>query len=379
MNILFASRKPLYPAGAGGGEVSVHQLFAAVKELGHEATALGSFDLEKVADIARALKNAGIVAQLTERRAQAEVGGEVRWDYPESVAIDYFAGNYPIKMVLPGEYDAELKGHIERHRPDWILVQADYWYESYETIKEIDDRPKVALYLRNGKEFDYRDAPVVGFPEDIPDAVIANSAYIARAVEKKHGIAAHVVHPGFDLSEYEIREGSSDRGYVTFINPVREKGVETFLRVAMSMPQVAFLCVEGWGTPESVRRFLEKLPNVTYLPRQESMSKVYARSRVVIIPSLWEEAFGRVAVEAQAAGCVVVASRRGGLEEAVGDGGVLVDRYGDSDVWREELSRLLADEERCEKLIRAGKARCKRFSSEEAAKKLLTVLKKPTR
>ena len=44
-----------------------------------------------------------------------------------------------------------------------------------------------------------------------------------------------------------------------------------------------------------------------------------ACSAFVLVPSLWEEPFGAVALEAVAARALVVASDRGGLAEATGD------------------------------------------------------------
>ena len=45
-----------------------------------------------------------------------------------------------------------------------------------------------------------------------------------------------------------------------------------------------------------------------------------ARASVVLCPARWEEPFGMVAAEAQAAGTPVVAFRRGGLGEVIADG-----------------------------------------------------------
>jgi len=48
--------------------------------------------------------------------------------------------------------------------------------------------------------------------------------------------------------------------------------------------------------------------------------EIMARASVVLCPARWEEPFGMVAAEAQAAGTPVVAFRRGGLGEVIADG-----------------------------------------------------------
>ncbi|MBK8094094.1 MAG: glycosyltransferase family 4 protein [Verrucomicrobiaceae bacterium] len=50
------------------------------------------------------------------------------------------------------------------------------------------------------------------------------------------------------------------------------------------------------------------------------------RSQVLVIPSTWEEPFGLIALEGLASGCVVVASRCGGLPEACGGHAILFEK-----------------------------------------------------
>ena len=70
------------------------------------------------------------------------------------------------------------------------------------------------------------------------------------------------------------------------------------------------------------------------------MRKVYGECRILLAPSLWEEAYGRVATEAQLSGIPVVASDRGGLPEAVGPGGILVDPEGPIEEWVSAIREL---------------------------------------
>jgi glycosyltransferase involved in cell wall biosynthesis len=73
------------------------------------------------------------------------------------------------------------------------------------------------------------------------------------------------------------------------------------------------------------------------------MKSIYGKARVLLAPSLWEEAWGRVATEAQFSGIPVLGSLRGGLPEAIGPGGELIDGSAPAEVWIAALRRMWDD------------------------------------
>ncbi len=128
--------------------------------------------------------------------------------------------------------------------------------------------------------------------------------------------------------------------YVTFINPHPSKGVSIFAKLALKvkheMPNVEFLVVESRGMlSESLAQL--HLPNSSenpYVPNMFSnvnlvkhtsnMKEVYRVTKVLLVPSLWYESWGRVVTEAVLNNIPCIVSESGGLKEAMGSGGIAV-------------------------------------------------------
>ena len=122
-----------------------------------------------------------------------------------------------------------------------------------------------------------------------------------------------------------------DPTYVTFVNPQPEKGAAVFARIALELgrrrPEIPLLVVEGRGTSDglaSVPLDLSGLTNLNRMANTPDPRDFYRVSRVVLMPSLWRESLGRVAVEAMANGIPVLASDRGALPETLGDAGFVL-------------------------------------------------------
>jgi glycosyltransferase involved in cell wall biosynthesis len=74
------------------------------------------------------------------------------------------------------------------------------------------------------------------------------------------------------------------------------------------------------------------------------MREIYGQAKIILAPSRLDEAWGRIASEAHYSGIPVVASNRGGLPEAVGPGGILLDPDGPFEDWVGAVQKLWHDE-----------------------------------
>jgi len=122
-----------------------------------------------------------------------------------------------------------------------------------------------------------------------------------------------VVHPPVESKRYKTKPGDK----ITLINLFERKGGKFFHELAKLMPDYEFLGVEGgYGDQEK-----DKLKNVSYMANTPDAKKIYSKTRILLMPSLYES-YGRTAVEAMCSGIPVIAAPTPGLRELLGDAGI---------------------------------------------------------
>ncbi|MDP3985719.1 MAG: glycosyltransferase family 4 protein [bacterium] len=117
-------------------------------------------------------------------------------------------------------------------------------------------------------------------------------------------------------------------GYVGRLSP--EKGVGVLIRAAALAPNI-LVRIAGTG-PDAAKLMAyveeQSIKNVEFVGRLdgEALQQFYTNASLLVVPSIWYEVFGRVVLEAYAAGKPVIASNIGGLPEVVKEGetGILV-------------------------------------------------------
>jgi glycosyltransferase involved in cell wall biosynthesis len=152
------------------------------------------------------------------------------------------------------------------------------------------------------------------------DHFVANSAYVAKRIDKFYRRSAEVIHPPVDIDRFTISEDVGDyylcAGQITPYKRI-DIAVEAFSR--MGKP----LVVIGSGVTDKLRRLAG--PTVTFLGAvdDQAMAHHFSHCRALIFPGV--EDFGIVPLEVMASGRPVIAFARGGATETVihGQTGIL--------------------------------------------------------
>jgi surfactin synthase thioesterase subunit/glycosyltransferase involved in cell wall biosynthesis len=280
MRILLAQNSLYYPAH-GGGDKSNRLLMEALAARGHACRVVAR-------GVTPIFERAGVeVHTVTDANLRAHFAGQVEAFEPEVILA---STDDPAQMLL----EAALRAPSAR-----VVYLA-----------------RATLALPFG--------PDCAFPGELKtariraaDGVVGVSRYVAEYIRKHAGIDA--VHVPISLMEREDwpELGRFDNQFTTLVNPCAVKGIDIFLALADAFPETAFAAVPMWGTNQRDQAALRARANVTVIPPEDDINTLLARTRVLLVPSLWAEARSRMVVEAMLRGVPVMASDVGGIPEAM--------------------------------------------------------------
>jgi glycosyltransferase involved in cell wall biosynthesis len=315
MKILFATKRFYLPQATGGSESSTHDLCLALLAKNHQCAVLAE------------LKGKGLI--WAKNRFIARLVNK-------KFIADHALG-YPVFRGWNVENGAAEVFYS--FKPDIVVIQAGQPLLIAEKFLNIG--AKTIVYLRDVEFSDhgghYQEKPNLSF--------IANSQYTAKMFEDEFKLTAKVIPPLVHFDTYRI---NSKREKVLFINPVPVKGVELAFKLANNNPDIPFLFVQSWQLSDeelvNLKRRAKESGNIEWLDKQSDMKNVYAQAKLLLMPSYWEEAWGRVITEAQVSGIPSLASNRGGLPESVGYGGVTLDPESNYEIWHDTLRRFWFDD-----------------------------------
>ena len=192
---------------------------------------------------------------------------------------------------------------------------------------------KLIFYLGNAE---YNNATLLSNM----DLIVCPSEFLKQHYKKTLGIEAKVVRTIMNHERLITSTSAAvasipeakELGFVTFMNPIAQKGLTLFILLIelaqRERPGMKFLVTEGRQSRKLLREWgvnIGAYPNVWWIPNQVDVRSIYLRTSILIVPSYWQEGFGRNVVEAQLSGIPVIASARGGIEEALNGGGFVLE------------------------------------------------------
>jgi len=165
-----------------------------------------------------------------------------------------------------------------------------------------------------------------------------------------------------DIETYIAQLPAGD--FVLFVGDLsHDKGIHILLRAYAELKAAPPLVLLGRRCSDTPADFP---PNVIFLNTwpHGAVMEAWRRCSLAVVPSVWPEPFGLVALEAMISGRPVIASEIGGLSDTVVDGetGLLV-TPGDPGALASALRRLLADRNLREQMGQAGQLRSELYQA----------------
>ncbi|CAO4163500.1 glycosyltransferase [Methylorubrum populi] len=147
-----------------------------------------------------------------------------------------------------------------------------------------------------------------------PDALIANSDFVARRIRKIYGRTASRIYPPVSLCE-AVSDLPRGRHFLVASRLVPYKNIDAIVEAFRALPELE-LVVAGDGS-EAARLRRQAPPNVRFVGfvTDQELRRLMATARAFVFAA--QEDFGIVPVEAQAEGTPVLALGRGGACETI--------------------------------------------------------------
>ncbi|MBU1747971.1 MAG: glycosyltransferase family 4 protein [Chloroflexi bacterium] len=194
--------------------------------------------------------------------------------------------------------------------------------------------------------------------------VIAISRFMQAEIKARLGLDSVVWYAFIDLDAYRCDRSDARTKRIGFYSAGKIKGSAIVAQVAAQMPDHEFVVAGAYDEEPS-----GNLAHWGYIP---DMRRFYGQIDLLLAPSTVKEAFPRTIVEAAVNGIPTIGNRLGGIPEAVGDSGALVDWNPEADItataaeYVAAIRAILDDDAAYDRHRRKAFARAEAFEREQA-------------
>jgi hypothetical protein len=328
-----------YTDQTSGAAHSMRTIVEWLTQAGHECRVLGTARFDAAAppsllahleeQAIPAVKSPPAKAFLRSVRRAANLG-------PGRPTFDFTLNDVPVTMLAttarpntPAErFEAEqfmflLDQRLDEFAPTHLLTYGGHPVVQ-ESMRRARERNVITIFsLRN-----------YGYEErrhyQHADHVLTASPYLTRYYRDSIGLHSVGLPAPIDWGDVEAPEDR--RRFVTFVNPSLPKGAMLFARLADMLgsrrPDIPLLVVQSAHSAGHLNAIegldFRKYPHIMAAPTTPRPADFFALTRLLLVPSVFAEPFGRVAAEALINGIPPIVSDRGALPETVANAGVIL-------------------------------------------------------
>lgn len=333
MKILFVNSL-YFPIQVGGAEKSVQFLAESLASMGHEVGVISLID-------SRATPSSQIINGV---KTYTITLSNLFWPFSERTAPSILKLLWHLIDVLNPFNLRAIDRIIEEFKPDVVHtnnlkgISVAAWLAAKKrglpVVHTLRDYylicPRSSLFKNNRRcqtqcgECKFFAAPKKALSKHV-DAVTGISEFIlAKHIDQgffEGAVDKIKIFNAFPANEHPMEKAISERvkfGYIGRVGP--EKGIESILSLAMDTPEATFL-VAGDMASDYGKQLVETYarPNIQFVGYQAPHT-FFNQIDILIVPSIWDEPFGRIIVEAYSYGVPVMGAMRGGIPELIEEG-----------------------------------------------------------
>jgi glycosyltransferase involved in cell wall biosynthesis len=244
--------------------------------------------------------------------------------------VHYQVGRVPVTLLRTHHHDEARPNQAEARR---FVAHVDRLLDEFapDQVIACNGHPMIFTALEHARRrrittafavrgFGYYDAR---YFEHV-DHAFTCSRFLTDVYRAKLGLISTPLEPPIDWST--VVAPAESRAFVTFVHPSPHKGLFLFARLADMLgsrrPDIPVLVVQsgqsGGGLNAIPGIDFAKYPQIMAAPAVPTPADYFALTRILLVPSVWEEPFGRVAAEAMINGIPPLVGNRGSLPDVLG-------------------------------------------------------------